>query len=363
MRMLNRFWRTLEGMPGQANIISEWKRATGEDFELVRHFLRPTDRRAKVFRCPSPGGDGCPRRVVDHGDGHIVAACASVERGCENLELTESDIIVYGLNQRRLGNEIAECLELQTTFSGMKGLRGCVRIGEDRYFPGKRFPAFIAFPSSREMASKIVSRLMVEVDGPFLLLTPTGRHVVPEIDGLLARSHALHLALVDFLGVNDADRLMVTQSSDVILAEFRAKVAPKPPTDLVPELFPTPSWASWENVTMEFHADEVMSVKCGSVVRRVEPEHMGMKNRKSGKPTLQWTLLRTLARTDGTIPLQSPKDHDRVKKQKSELSRKLKAYFQLPEDPIAWKPGEYLWEAAFRIRSINLREPISDANR
>jgi hypothetical protein len=146
------------------------------------------------------------------------------------------------------------------------------------------------------------------------------------------------------------------------MRDFRLSVTPQPQAGSSLEHFPTPATASWEQVIMEFHADEVMLIKCGSAFKRVEPEHLGMKNRKSGKPTLQWTLLRTLAKTDGIIPLQSPKDHDRVKKQKSELSKKLKAYFQLPGDPIEWKHGKYLWEAAFRIRAVNLKDSSSGAS-
>ncbi|MBF0143068.1 MAG: hypothetical protein HQL59_06370 [Magnetococcales bacterium] len=356
MRTAMRFWRALEAIPGQADVIGEWRLAFGEDFDLARRFLRPTERRAKVFRCPKPGGQGCPRRVVVHGKGDIVAVCANVERDCDSLELAEADIIVQTLDHRRLGSAVAGALGIKPNLVVMEGLSSTLRIGEDRSLPGKRFPLFFTIPQGPDGFRKAVLSLVATVGGPFVFLTPTDQRVERDAAHLLIESKAAHLPLSEVLGIDGAGTLAAMQPPADLLAEFRASASPTAPENTVAERFPTPFDTTWERILMEFHADEVMLVKCGSVVRRVEPEQMGMKSRKSGRPTLQWTLLRTLALTGGTIPLQSPKDHDRVKKQKSELSSKLKAYFQLPGEPIVWKLGEYAWEAAFRIRAVNLRE-------
>lgn len=356
------FWRALEAIPGQSDVISEWRMAVGEAFEVAQHFLRPTERRARAFRCPSPGGAGCPRRVVVHDNGDIVAVCANVERECDPLALTEADLIVHTLDRPKLGAAVAAALDVQPAFADVAGVHATFRIGMDRTFAGKRFPVLLTIQASSQGVRTVALQLVDQLAGPFVLLIPTSRHVEPGTVGLLAREKAFLLPLEDILGITPAGVVEALRPPEELLADFRQAVAPTPAHEGLPELFPTPNTASWEKIVMEFLAEEVMVVKCGQVVRRVEPDHLGMKNRKSGKPTLQWTLLRTLAKTGGVIPLHSPRDHDRVKKQKSELAKRLKAYFQLPEEPIVWKYGAYAWEARFRVRST-LRQDASDENK
>ena len=74
-----------------------------------------------------------------------------------------------------------------------------------------------------------------------------------------------------------------------------------------------------------------------------------MKNRKNGRPTLQWTLLRSLARSHGAI---SWNDHDadaRIKQQKRQLSKKLMAYFGIEEPPIDWQYDDHEYRTRFSI--------------
>jgi len=78
-----------------------------------------------------------------------------------------------------------------------------------------------------------------------------------------------------------------------------------------------------------------------------------MKNHNSDKPTLQWTLLRSLATTGGSISWQDQNATDRVKKQKQELANKLKQTFGLSEDPIPWSESEKAHKAQFVIKAAD----------
>ena len=89
----------------------------------------------------------------------------------------------------------------------------------------------------------------------------------------------------------------------------------------------------------------------GQIQERLESEHLKMKNQNSGKPTLQWTLLRSLATTGGSISWQDQDSTDRVKKQKQELANKLKQSFGLSEDPLPWSRKENCYKARFTIRA------------
>ena len=97
----------------------------------------------------------------------------------------------------------------------------------------------------------------------------------------------------------------------------------------------------------------MLLVSCGQIQERLEPEHLKMKNQNSGKPTLQWTLLRSLATTGGNISWQDQDATDRVKKQKQELANKLKQTFGLSEDPVPWNEGEKAYKAKFVVKAAD----------
>src|SRR5687767_8098390 len=102
MRNLGRFWRTLERFPGCSAAELEWKRSLGEEFALVARFLRRTGETVSSVWCPSPWGEYCPRRVIRHADGSIVAVCGEAPRRCDSLGLTRSDIAVRALDVHQL---------------------------------------------------------------------------------------------------------------------------------------------------------------------------------------------------------------------------------------------------------------------
>ncbi|MGN7614179.1 hypothetical protein ACQZV8_19090 [Magnetococcales bacterium HHB-1] len=125
-----------------------------------------------------------------------------------------------------------------------------------------------------------------------------------------------------------------------------------PVTTHDPSRFPTPLEAKWEDFTFEFIAREVFNARCRGVdtVKRIEPDDLGMRNRKNGRPTLQWTLLHSLAKTSGILSLKSPQELAKIKKQKHLLAKKLKSFFQLNDDPIIWNSYDRHWTAKFLVR-------------
>ena len=79
---MHRFWRAVEDLPGCAESLLDWKDALADDFEAASFLLRKTGTLAARVGCPSPGGVDCPRRVVRHGDGSIVAVCGNQPAEC-----------------------------------------------------------------------------------------------------------------------------------------------------------------------------------------------------------------------------------------------------------------------------------------
>jgi hypothetical protein len=116
-----------------------------------------------------------------------------------------------------------------------------------------------------------------------------------------------------------------------------------------------PPDARWEELTFDFVELEVVNIRFRGKTRRFEPEHVGMKNRKSGRPTLQWTLLQQLALSGGQLAWGDPGATNRIKKQKQELSDKLKAAFGMEGRPIVWDEVRSAYVARVVLRASGLR--------
>jgi len=63
---------------------------------------------------------------------------------------------------------------------------------------------------------------------------------------------------------------------------------------------------------------------------------------RNGNPTVLWELLRAFAESRGQIDWQSQHASFKIKDQKPQLSKKLRQFFRLPDDPIEHlKKGGY----------------------
>jgi len=72
VKKLTRLWQTLERVPGFLAIPAFWEAESGEEFDLISPFLRPTDTLRTTHPCPLSSGADCPRKIIDHGAGEIV---------------------------------------------------------------------------------------------------------------------------------------------------------------------------------------------------------------------------------------------------------------------------------------------------
>ena len=99
----------------------------------------------------------------------------------------------------------------------------------------------------------------------------------------------------------------------------------------------------------------MINVRFRGETRRFEPEHLGMKNRKNGRPTLQWTLLQQMALAGGELDWRDRGATTSIKKQKQALSDRLKAAFGIEEDPSSGTRRGSAYVARFVLRASGLR--------
>lgn len=141
MRPTKSFWLTLRSIPGSATSGFEWQALLGEEWITIAPLLRPTGTVAARVPCPSPGGDGCPRRVVNHGDGRIVTVCGDPEGQCESVEIILEDIVVHELDVGRLASTLCSLLTCEPDLRGLPFVGSTWFIGWYEPLAGKRSPS------------------------------------------------------------------------------------------------------------------------------------------------------------------------------------------------------------------------------
>lgn len=227
MQPLDRPWFCLESIPGLCTVRSDWEGRLGHEFPLVERFLCPTDKHAGSYPCPSPGGEGCPRRVVVHGSADIVAVCGDSPQRCETLQLSKQDVVLYRFDVEGFSAELAELLEIEPRFEEVGGAPHTWAVGVRTPAVGEDFLVYLALPQSPEDLRQAASRLVATNAETFLLLAPTEEKRDLTTRELL-RSHGAHFdTLKDFVAADDAGNLSGAKSP----AEVFAGLEPGPGDD------------------------------------------------------------------------------------------------------------------------------------
>lgn len=348
MRPLRRLWPALEVLPGLAAVTEEWKDRFGEDFDAGRELLRLTNRRAKAYPCPSPGGVGCPRHVVDHGDGGIVAVCGDDPKRCDRLILTKRDIVIHELDARKLCVAAAVAFGIDPAFDEITGLRQTYRVGDYHPEAGKRFPVFLTIPVDHGLLRDVAARLCAATEPAFILLVPTLQFVDMAMTELLGRQQARFVALADILEKAEKGVLRANDAAGQIMSDFHETVLPKEKTP-PPERFPTPPDAAWSDVIIQFVDGHTVSVRCKSVPGIFNYTQMGMVDRRNGDPDVQWQFLSELADGHGQLDWSASAARRENKKRKQTLNQRLNAFFGIEGEPITWDKQAKNYSCRFQL--------------
>lgn len=109
-------------------------------------------------------------------------------------------------------------------------------------------------------------------------------------------------------------------------------------------------------MTFRFIADEVVNITFRGETRRFEPDQLGMKSAKNGKPKAVWTYLKAFALAGGRLPLHrdDPRETSKHQKQKQSLSKSLRDAFGISDDPIQSDGETYV--SGFIISAEDLQQ-------
>ncbi len=91
----------------------------------------------------------------------------------------------------------------------------------------------------------------------------------------------------------------------------------------------------WEDITIQFIDGYVVKITAPNFhTIRVDYKDMGFENERKHLPNKQWELLRALADNRGELAWDHIRADRKAKKRKQLLSKSLKGYFQIEEDPF-----------------------------
>ena len=370
MMRISKFWKALDALTDAATDRREWASLLGDEFGCVvvdepdcpLPLVRSTGTPATSISCPSPGGEGCPRRIVHHEDGSIRAVCGDSPKACTDLDLNMSDIMVYSLDRVGLARSIASALDLSNSPASFDR-RAVFKIGFHDVFAGRGFPIFLTVPGPVPSEDAAQFDDVLAHPGPKLLLAPTTSSIPAHLAAGLDRNGVSRLALDDLLELNDRGDLRPCQPTTVMFADLRAELARGMENADSNLAWALPTDARWEEIGIRFVADEVVNVSFRGETRRFEPDGLGMKSAKDGKPKAAWTYLKAIAIQGGRLPVHHARSADTSKhqKQKQALSKALRAAFGIPDDPLPTVGSDYV--ARFVANADDLQQGIQGQSR
>lgn len=351
---ISRFWKALDDFSDAAASRWEWTATIGNEFASVKHLLKQAGR-VRELPCPSPGGAGCPRRVIHHADGSIRAVCGDRPRACAHLDLDADDIAILRVDRTDLAKRIARALGVSPHQPG-RGTTGPVtRIGTHDIYAGRGFPVFLALPGPSADADPRPFAEVLDTPGPRLLLTPTSVSLPDALITALDRAGVTRMALADILIVDDGVFAPARPATEMF-APLRDAVGRDAEDSAQGLAWPLPPDARWEDITMRFIANEVLNVTFRGETRRFEPDQLGMKNAKNGKPKAVWTYLKAFALSGGRLAVHrgNPTETSKHQKQKQALSKALRDSFGIADEPIPTDEGNYV--TRFVVRADDLEQ-------
>jgi hypothetical protein len=356
--MISKFWKALDELSNGGSSHWGWQRRLGDEWKAVAPFLPATGRMAASLPCPNPGGDGCPRRVMHHGDGTASAVCGDSPKACEALDLTIDDLRVHALDIRKFATELVAALSL-TPPPRPPGLTMITRLGTCERAAGLGVPAFLCIPGSTPLTSQQHLDEILSTPPPALLLCPTAQSLPERMAEPLRRHGVTLLPLEDAVSAIGQGKLGLTPQADAtirnLLDRLEETVRQAKGSQRVWNL---PLGTKWEGMAIRFTATAWINVTVGGVTRAFEPDAFGLRNTKKQETTVKeaWKFFLALAVGNGRhgVRLADAKETQLLQKNKQALSKALINAFGLEGDPIKVEKGEYVTK--FVLSADDLRQ-------
>ena len=194
------FWETLETNFPLGGPRRHLRELVGSDVvgALEKAGALKYQRVADRYPCPRPGGEGCPRHVVELDDGRFEAVCGNDPPECADLPLTEMDLAFLAVVPEELCAVIAKALQIRASVEALPGRRHVLRVGSFIPEAGIKHTVYLAVRCGERDYAECLDGLKALAAGQtFAVLVPTERYINEETRRSLATVGAPVVALVD----------------------------------------------------------------------------------------------------------------------------------------------------------------------
>lgn len=207
---LTRFFQTLETNFPLCGVRPALAEKIGSDVAgaLERAGLLSVLRVADRYPCPQPGGEGCPRHIMETGNGSHVAVCGNDPAECEEMRLTPRDVELLGVVPERLLEQLRSPLQISGAVRAIEGLPQAYQAGFYIPQPGTKHPIFFLAAASARQYAPMLDALRSRAEGAsFAVLTPTDRFISPETARQFRTMGIPIIALADTIRLLPAGKL------------------------------------------------------------------------------------------------------------------------------------------------------------
>lgn len=325
--------------------MSEWEMLASDYFPGARAFLRPIQQYAGSLPCLRIPSCGCYHEVIDCGS-HIEAVCRCEFNVCEPFVVTREDLAVYELDLRRLSSALCEAMGFEPAWTRLEDLHQTYHIGDYYPYEGCRFPVYLTVQHDRCRMERVVYRLCSTGKKPFVLLVPTRLLLSEDCEQAVSSRESICFVLSDIARILPNGDLQIAEYYQSAMRDFLGRVIPGAGSQTV--FFPTPPGSTWGSLYISFPDNDHMTCRIGDVVRRFNFAEVGMRDRRNNGRTKQWDLMLEIARNGGVLD-RTVGDPKANKKQKQELSEKLRKVFRIENDPFIYDEMSGCWQILIHL--------------
>ncbi len=221
-----RIWRLLQSSRSLGAVEKVWRESLGDEWEIFRSFIKPTNEIAKSYPCPSPGGPGCPRGIIEHGPDRYAAFCGQSPPECDTLQLKRADVIIHRFDVAAFARTLSGLFQFNAKPDQHDPYWFLWRVGKYIPVPGRRFPVFLSLAPGKDDFLPALDHLLADEKEPFVLLVPTDDYLDDPREDSMDNKNCLFIPLNETVVFN-GNNLTLARPAQEILFEFRRGVLPE----------------------------------------------------------------------------------------------------------------------------------------
>lgn len=224
---------------------------------LERAGLLTVLRVAETYPCPQPGGEGCPRHIVEAGDGSYIAVCGNDPAECDEVRLAPKDAELVGVVPERLLEALRSPLRISGTIRSIDGLPQAYQAGFYIPQPGTKYPIFFLAAASARQYTVMLDALRSRAEGgSFAVLAPTDRFIAPETARQFRTIGIPIIALADMIRLSPSGQLEAATNMLELFAMIGRRTAAKiiSATEVFADVLTVDGW---KNLTEKEYRDLV----------------------------------------------------------------------------------------------------------